>query len=129
MRGLGQGAHAPLATLTAGLACAVVAGLAVGREGLLGAAIGTALVLGFLWSGIVPLLVVRGDAAASAKGLATGILLLSYTLRLALALVVLKLAGGSDALSQRALGITVIVTAAVWTLAQLVRGLRHPDPA
>lgn len=120
---------APAATALAGMACVAVAYVVAGAEGALGAGIGAALVLAFLWTGIVPLLLVRGPAAEAAKGLAAGLLILSYTLRLAVALAVLKLAGSSEVLSQRALGVTVIVTAAVWVSAQLVRGLRHPDPA
>lgn len=127
MTRLRPGLHAPLATVLTGGACAVAAAAVAGRAGLLAALVGTALVLAFLWSGILPLLV-AGRGAPPARGAATGLLVLTYTLRLALALVVLRLAAGSQALAARPLGLTVIATAAAWVAAQLWRGLRHPDP-
>lgn len=129
---MSAGLLAPLVAAGVGAGCVAVAGAVAGGQGALGALIGVALVIGFLWSGIVPLLLIRDGSAATAKGLATGVLLLSYTLRLALALVVLKIAGDSAALSHRALGVTVIVTATAWTGAALVSGLGgegHADPA
>jgi ATP synthase protein I len=119
---------APAATLGAGAACAVAGGLAEGGSGALSAALGAVVVLGFFGSGIVPLLVVRGDDESS-KGLATGILLLTYTLRLAVAVAVLRLGSAADALDQRWLGLSVIACALAWTGGQVVRAMHGGDPA
>ena len=115
------------ATALAGAAVAVAAGVAAGGGGALAALLGCVVVLGFFGSGIVPLLLVRaGDE--SSKGLATGILLLTYTLRLALAVAVLRVGSEVEALDRRWLGLSVIACALAWTGAQVVRGIRRPDP-
>ncbi|MCA1711442.1 MAG: hypothetical protein LC789_07315 [Actinobacteria bacterium] len=119
---------AAFATLVAGLLCAAIAAAVDGAPGLVSVIVGTFVVLGFFASGIVPLLVVRGEDDR-AKGLATGLLLLTYTFRLAVAVAVLRvgvLAGGLD---RRWLGASIIVGAVVWTGAQVVRSVRTPDPA
>lgn len=116
---------AACATVLAGLLCAAVAGAVSGVPGLLAAVIGTFVVLGFFSSGIVPLLVVRGTDDR-AKGLATGILLLNYTLRLAVAVVLLRVGSTVGGVDRRWLGGSIIVGALVWTGAQVVRGLRYP---
>jgi ATP synthase protein I len=119
---------AAAATVVAGLACAVAGFVAEGGSGALSALLGAVVVLGFFGSGIVPLLVVRGDDESS-KGLATGILLLTYTLRLAVAVAVLRLGSAADSLDQRWLGLSVIACALAWTGGQVVRTLRDGDPA
>lgn len=116
---------APMTTAVVGALCAIPAGVAEGGRGVLSALLGTAVVLAFFWTGIVPILLARDETS---KGLATGVLLLTYTLRLAVAVAVLRVAGRSDALSQRWVGLTVIGCALAWTVAQVVRGLRTPDP-
>ena len=119
---------AAAATLLAGLLCAAVAAVVAGQPGMVAAVVGTFVVLGFFASGIVPLLVVRGEDDR-AKGLATGILLLTYTFRLAVAVAVLRVGDAAGGLDGRWLGISIIVGAVVWTTAQAVVGLRAPDPA
>ena len=119
---------AAAATLLAGAACAVAAGVAEGGSGALSALLGAVVVLGFFGSGIVPLLVVRGDDESS-KGLATGILVLTFTLRLAVAVAVLRVGSATDALDQRWLGLSVIACALAWTGGQVVRTFRGGDPA
>jgi ATP synthase protein I len=118
---------AALATLGAGAAVAVVAGFADGGRGVVSALLGALVVLGFFASGIVPLLLVREEDARS-KGLATGLLLLTYTFRLAAAVAVLRVVDASTTLSARWLGLSVIAAALAWTTAQVVRGLRRVDP-
>jgi ATP synthase protein I len=113
---------APGLTLLVGAVCALVAGLLVGGRGVLAAAVGAVVVLGFFGSGIVPLLVVRGEDEGS-KGLATGILLLTYTLRLALAVAVLRVGSTTDLVDRRWLGLSVIACALAWTTAQVIRGV------
>jgi ATP synthase protein I len=119
---------AAAATLLAGAACAIAGGVAEGGSGALSAALGAVVVLGFFGSGLVPLLVVRGDDESS-KGLATGILLLTYTLRLAVAVAVLRVGSATDALDQRWLGLSVIACALAWTGGQVVRAMHGGDPA
>jgi hypothetical protein len=80
------------------------------------ALLGTALVVGFLGSGIVPLLLMRGLESSAALGL--GVLLLNYTTRLALAVVALTLVSRSGALEPRWTGLSVIVGALAWTAGQ-----------
>jgi len=119
---------APTLTAVAGVLCAGVAGLVAGWSGALSALAGTLVVLGFFATGIVPLLVVRGSDEAS-KGLATGILLLTYTLRLAVAVLALRLGSSVPGLDRRWLGLAVIACALVWPAGQLVAGTRRPDGA
>lgn len=117
---------APGLTLLTGAACALVAGLLVGGRGVLAAVVGAVVVLGFFGSGIVPLLVVRGEDEGS-KGLATGILLLTYTLRLAVAVAVLRVGSRTEVVDRKALGLSVIACALAWTAAQVIRSIRHRD--
>ena len=122
-----SGWGAAAGTAIVGVAVAVAAGIAEGRGGALAALLGCLVVLAFFGSGIVPLLLVRaGDE--SSKGLATGILLLTYTLRLALAVAVLRVGAEVESLDRRWLGLSVIACALAWTAAQVVRGVRRPDP-
>ena len=118
---------APAAATVAGVAVAGAGAAQDGSGALWSALLGTALVVGFLGSGLLPF------AAAGAMGgsasLGAGVLLLNYTLRLALAVVVLRVGARSGGLDRRWLGISIIVCALVWTGAQVVRGLRRPDPA
>lgn len=99
--------------MLAGACCAVAAGSAEGRSGALSALLGTVVVAGFFASGIVPLLVIRGQE--SRTGLALGFLLLNYTFRLAAVVVLLTVAAASSAFSTRWLGITVIACALTWS--------------
>lgn len=118
---------APGLTLLVGVVCAVLAGLLVGGRGVLAAVVGTVVVLAFFGSGIVPLLVVRGEDESS-KGLATGILLLTYTLRLAVAVAVLRVGSKTEVVDRRSLGLSVIACALAWTTGQVIRGIRKPYP-
>jgi hypothetical protein len=95
-----------------------VAGADAGGRGAWSALLGTALVVGFLGSGVVPLFLVRGQEASAALG--AGVLLLNYTLRLALAVVVLRLASRSDAVEPRWTGLAVIAGALAWAAGQAV---------
>lgn len=115
-------------TVVAGAVCAVLGGLAEGPSGALSALLGAVVVLGFFASGIVPLLLVREEDARS-KGLATGLLLLTYTFRIAVAVAVLRVGSRAESLDQRWVGISVIACALAWTGAQVVRSVRETDPA
>jgi ATP synthase protein I len=100
-------------TAVVGAACAVAAGLSAGRPGVYGALVATAVVVGFFWFGLLPLLVVRGEQAGPAFGL--GVLLLTYTFRLAAALLVLRLLTRSGTVDRHWLGLTVIACALAWS--------------
>ena len=115
-------------TVAAGAVCAVLGGLAEGTSGALSALLGSVVVLGFFASGIVPLLLVREEDDRS-KGLATGLLLLTYTFRIAVAVAVLRVGSRTEALDQRWVGFSVIACALAWTAAQVVRNVRESDPA
>jgi hypothetical protein len=97
------------ATLAAGLLCSVVGWVAAGPEGLVSGLLATLLVVAFLWSGLVPLYVTR--ALESRVGVGLGVLLLTYTLRIALIVLVLRLAARSESLDGRWLGVTLIACA------------------
>jgi ATP synthase protein I len=117
---------APGAAALAGVALTAVAAAVAGPGAAVSALLGTALVVGFLGSGIVPLLLVRGLESSAALGL--GVLLLNYTLRLAVAVLVLTLAARSELLDPRWAGFAVIAGALAWAGGQLVAVLRD-DPA
>jgi hypothetical protein len=118
----------PGATAAVGVLMALAGGLAAGASGAASALLGLLVVLGFFVTGIVPLLLVRGEDESS-KGLATGILLLTYTLRLAVAVAVLRIGAAADSLDRRWLGLSVIACALAWTAGQVVRSVRTRDPA
>lgn len=114
----------PLAAAAAGLLVGGVAGLGGGPRAAVSAGIGVIVVVGFFAAGALPLLVVRGDGGERRTGVGTAILLLTYTLRLAVAVAVLRLLGGSDAVDPRVTGIAVIAGALAWVVAQAVSVLR-----
>jgi ATP synthase protein I len=106
------------ATLAVGGASALVAWAGVGIEGLLGGVIATLLVVVFFASGSVPL-VLAGQAGLRA-GAGVALLLLTYVLRLVLALAVLVVAASSDRVDPAALGVTLIVCALTWSGLQVL---------
>ena len=110
------------ATLATGLLCSAVAWVVAGPEGLVSGLLATLLVVAFLWSGFVPLYVTR--ALRSRVGVGLGVLLLTYALRLALVLVVLRLAAPSEYLDGRWLGLTMIGCALTWTAVHVAVVLR-----
>ncbi|MCW2776727.1 MAG: hypothetical protein JWN17_452 [Frankiales bacterium] len=108
---------APLTTLATGAVCAVVGGVRLGERGVVSAALGAGVVLLFFWSGLVPILLSRGQEDRAAMGLA--VLLVNYTLRLALALLLLRGADHAGLVHPRTLGLTVIATTIAWTTTQV----------
>lgn len=119
----GAGGLAPVVTLVTGAGCAVLAGLQLGGRGVLSAALATALVIAFFWSGLVPLLLARDRQERA--GAALVVLLVNYVLRLLLVLVVLRLAALGGVVDARAVGLTVIAGALAWTAAQAVTLIRR----
>lgn len=115
-------AWAPGAALGAGLVVAGFGAAEDGGRGLLSALLGTALVVGFLATGVVPLFLVRGQE--SSKALGAGVLLLNYTFRLAVAIAVLRVASRSDDVEPRWTGLAVIAGALAWAAGQAAAVLR-----
>lgn len=115
---------APGAVVLTGALLAVVAVVADGPRGALSVWLGTLLVVGFFWTGAVPLFVVQWGGQVRA-GTGTALLLLTYTLRLAVAVAVLRVAGRVEAIVPRWTGIAIIVCALVWTAAQAAAVLRR----
>jgi hypothetical protein len=111
------------ATIVVGAVCSVVAWFAVGADGAASAAIGTLIVVGFLWSGTIPLVLTDGARLGPAAGLA--VLLLTYTLRLAVVLLALRLLSRTDVVDRRSLGVTIIACALTWTAVHLGAATRR----
>jgi hypothetical protein len=110
------------ATVLVGLACAAIAGLATGTSGLVSALVAIPLVVGFFWSGMLPLALAGAGGLGAGVGL--GVLLLTYTLRLALVLLALRLLQRIDTLDPRWLGATIIVCALAWSAVHLGVAIR-----
>jgi ATP synthase protein I len=113
---------APSVTLVVGLLCAVVGLLRGGQQGLVSALVGTAVVALFFASGALPLLVVRGQEDRAALGL--GVLLVNYSTRLALTVLLLRAAARASLVDVRALGLTVIACTLAWSAAQVALLIR-----
>jgi hypothetical protein len=101
------------ATVVVGATCSMVAWFVVGADGSASAAIGTVIVVGFFWSGTIP--VVLTDSARLGAGAGLALLLLTYTLRLAVVLLLLRLLSHADFVDRGWLGGTVIACALTWT--------------
>ena len=97
--------------LCLGLGCTLVAGLVGGGRGALSAAAATVLVLGFLWFGQLPI----AQAARGRRRLATALLIVGYTVRVAAALLALRLLLGSTTLDRRVFGASIVLIALGWT--------------
>ena len=108
----------PAATAAAGLVVAAFAVPEDGGRGVLSALLGAALVIGFLGTGALPVLLVRGQEANT--GLGMGLLLLNYSMRLVVALAVLQVASRSDAVEPRWTAYAVVACALVWAAATAV---------
>jgi hypothetical protein len=122
-------------TLVVGVACSLVGWVAAGTEGLAGGLVATAIVVGFLTSGLIPIRITQGASVRAGLGLA--VLLLTYTLRLALVLAALVLISRAGLVDARWLGVTIIACALTWSavhVAHAVLASRHeptvvPEPS
>jgi len=112
-----------------GVLCMLIAGALVGRPGLWGALAGTAVALAFLWSSGAPLAVARWDGSPDTAGfrlsLGLCVLLLLYTLRLAVALLLLVAAGRVLSVDREALGLSAVACALTWSLAHALLATRE----
>lgn len=107
-------------SVVAGLGCAALAASTAGSEAMWGALLGTVLVTGFFWFGQVVLHALR----TIAPGLFLVVGLLTYTLQVVALLAVFasfqRGAGWAEQVSGTALGVTVIVCTAIWTVGLVV---------
>jgi hypothetical protein len=103
---------AAAASAIAGLGCLLTGWLVHGRPGLLAGLVALVLVVGFFVTGSIPLLLADGTGARS--GAALMLLLLTYTLRLAVVLFALALIAGGRAVDSGWLGVSIIICALVW---------------
>lgn len=113
-----------LGAALAAAGCAVVAGAVVGRGSLGAVGLGSALVLGFLLVGQLPL----ARATGAHRGLAGMLLLVGYTARIALLLVAFRLVVTSGFPDRQVLGGTVVVVGLGWTAGTVVSFLRWRPP-
>lgn len=111
---------AVLAALAAGVLAVAVAAAVAGGPGAAGAAIGLALVVGFLLLGQVPV----AQVARGRRGLGAALLLLLYTARVVLLLVALRVLSDTDGVHREAVGLTVIAAALAWTAGTVWSALR-----
>lgn len=113
--------RAVLLATGAGLVVAVVAGLRRGGEGLLGAGLGTALVLAFLLVGQIPV----AQVAAGRRRLAAALLVSLYVSRVLLLLVAYRLVVVPGAgIDRPSLGLAVLACAIAWTVGTVWAALR-----
>jgi hypothetical protein len=110
-------ATARWSTFVVGAVSTIAAWFAVGPGGAVSAALATAIVVGFFWSGTIPVVLTDGARLGPAAGLA--LLLLTYTLRLAVVVLALQLLSRSELVDPRWLGGTMIVCALTWTGVQV----------
>lgn len=113
-------------TLVVGAACSVAAWLTAGTPGLIGGVVATALVVGFFWSGMIPLEVIRRTDAPAATGLS--LVLMTYSLRLVLVVVILMGIGALDFVDSRWTGLTLAACALVFAIVQVVAFAKRRKP-
>jgi hypothetical protein len=90
--------------------------------------VGAVLVVAFLSSGLIPVLLIRNEQVTPAMGL--GLLLLTYSLRMLLAVAALIFLSRTDALDRQWIGATVVVTALTWISVHVAHAIRrsHSEP-
>ena len=104
-------------TLGTGLVCTLVAGLTSGGLGVLSATLAVAVVLAFLWIGQLPV----AQAARGRKRLGAALLILGYTVRVAVVVLALQLFFTSPTVDRRVFGVSVVLCALAWTAGGLWR--------
>ncbi|PZF85779.1 hypothetical protein [Jiangella anatolica] len=112
-----------LATLAVGAGCAVAAALAAGSAALWSAVVAAVLVVAFFATGALPVLLTRLLPASGLAG--AGVLIVTYSLRLALIFIALGVLTGIDGLNERWLGLSLMACALVYTLTYAVTMFRE----
>ncbi|HZY27883.1 MAG TPA: hypothetical protein VFE49_06465 [Jiangellaceae bacterium] len=111
------------AAVGVGVVCSAVAWFAVGADGAASAAIGMVIVVGFFWTGTIP--VSLTDRARLGAGAGLAVLLLTYTMRLAVVLLMLRLLSYVDVIDRRSLGLTIIACALTWSAVHVGTAVRR----
>jgi hypothetical protein len=112
-----------LLTLVAGAGCAVAAAIVAGTGGLWAAIAATALVIAFFASGALPVVLARYLPPSGLAG--AGVLIVTYSLRLALIFIVLGVLTTVDGVDTRWLGLSLMTCALVYTLTYAVTMFRE----
>ena len=112
-----------LLTLAAGAGCAVAAAVVAGSGGLWAAVAATALVIAFFASGALPVVLARHLPPNGMAG--AGVLIVTYSLRLALIFIVLGVLTTADGVDTRWLGLTLMACALAYTLTYAVTMFRE----
>jgi hypothetical protein len=111
---------AVLVAVAVAVVCAVVALVVEGPSSLGAVALGSALVLGFLLVGQLPVSL----AAKGRGGLGAMLLLLGYTTRVALLLLAFRMVLRSGSPDREVLGLTVVAVGLGWTAGTVFSFLR-----
>ncbi|TDD66038.1 hypothetical protein E1262_23425 [Jiangella aurantiaca] len=112
-----------LLTLAVGAGCAVAAALTAGSAGLWSAVVATVLVIAFFASGSLPVLLARHLPPSGLAG--AGVLIVTYSLRLALIFIALGVLTSIDGVDERWLGLSLMACALVYTLTYAVTMFRE----
>ncbi|RIQ37853.1 hypothetical protein [Jiangella rhizosphaerae] len=112
-----------LLTVAVGAACAVAAALTAGSASLWSAVVATVLVIAFFASGSLPVLLARHLPPSGLAG--AGVLIVTYSLRLALIFIALGVLTSVDGIDERWLGLSLMACALVYTLAYAVTMFRE----
>ena len=104
-----------------GAVCVMVAGVVGGGRGARSAAVAALVALGFLWFGQLPVAM----AARGQNRMGALLLLLGYTLRVAVGVLALRLLFNSAAFDRRVFGVSVILCALAWTAGAVWSFVRH----
>lgn len=112
-----------LLTVAAGVACAVTAALVSGSAAMWSAVVAAVLVIAFFASGALPVLLARHLPPSGLAG--AGVLIVTYSLRLALIFLGLGVLTSIDGVDERALGLSLMACALVYTLTYAVTMFRE----
>jgi hypothetical protein len=115
------------AALVAGVVCTVVAWAFNGVDGLAAGALAAAMAVVFFWTGMIPLWAAKGAGAVAGFG----VLLLTFGLRVALALLALQLTRELAVVDPSWFAVTIIVCALTWLNVHVIAFLKagRPRPA
>ncbi len=115
-------------SLGAGLLCAAVGAVRTGPQAGWGALVGTAMAVGFFWLGHIVLNAVRPVR----PDLFLVAALATYTMQVVALFAVLALfdrnPSWTDRVSSTAIGVSIIVVTAVWSMGLVVASKRHRAP-
>jgi hypothetical protein len=111
---------AAVPTLSAAAVCLVVASFGSGRQGFLGSLLGTAIVVAFYWTDLATLRIAERVAPKATFGLFIG----EYLIKISLLAGLFASLQNVTALDVRMMGLTIGVTAIVWTVSLAISAAR-----